>query len=390
MVSSILSNNIEWHLFTKILFCYLTQCHINETERANLMLRLMALLILSLCLFTQANSENPHISRKDFYITSDKNIRIFVREVRTTKAGATKRVPLLLLHGLRVPGLASFDLPVAGGSLAQDLVAAGYTVYIMDARGYGRSTRPVEMDRDPALSLPVVRSDEVVRDVSAVVEAICQRTKSPQIALLGWATGGHWLGQYASIHTERVSHLILYNTLYGATAHHPTLGHGSDLEDPQHAGQFNAKLLGSYRLSTAQSLMAPWDRAIPVEDKSVWRDPQVADAYIKAALDSDATSSQRTPNSLRSPNGGLEDSFYLAIGRQLWDASLIRARTLVLRSEYDTWSRPEDAKTLGEHLVHARSVSVVTIPQATHLAHLDRAEHGHNRLLTEIFAFLAN
>ena len=33
-----------------------------------------------------------------------------------------------------------FDLPVPGYSLAEDLVAAGYTAYYLDVRGWGNST----------------------------------------------------------------------------------------------------------------------------------------------------------------------------------------------------------------------------------------------------------
>lgn len=353
------------------------------------MLRILTAVILFFCLWTEVAGQDRGITRKDFYVNSDTNVRIFVREVRGAKAATGRQQPILLLHGLRVPGIASFDLPVAGGSLAADLARAGHTVYIMDARGYGNSTRPVEMSQPAEASAPLVRSSEVVRDINAVVEAICRRTRSAQIALFGWATGGHWMGQYASIRTDRVSHLIIHNSLYGVAAAHPTLGRGTDLEDPAHPGRFNARLFGAYRLSTAQSLLAPWDRAIPLDDKSLWRDPAVADAYVKAALDSDPTSHQRTPASLRAPSGAFEDSFYLATGRQLWDASLIRARTLILRSERDNWSRPEDPKALAEHLVHARKVSIVTIPGATHLVHLDRAERGRDRFLQEVLSFLA-
>ncbi|WP_431899960.1 hypothetical protein [Nonomuraea sp. bgisy101] len=72
------------------------------------------------------------------------------------------------------------------------------------------------------------------------------------------------------------------------------------------------------RLNTADSLFPSWDRSIPSKDKTTWRDPAVADAYVKAALASDPTSASRTHASFRSPSGALEDSFYLAptLGRQ--------------------------------------------------------------------------
>jgi pimeloyl-ACP methyl ester carboxylesterase len=346
--------------------------------------------IVTMGLFAQPFAQGHKIKRRDFYVPSDMGVRLFVREVRDMSSNFMKKKPLVLIHGARVPGIASFDLPVSGGSLAADLAVAGYVVYVMDARGYGSSTKPPEMSQSPELNRPLVRSSEVVRDIAAVVEAIRQRSGVDRVALLGWATGGHWAGQYASIYTHRVSHLILYNTLYGSTPIHPTLGRGSDLEDPQRPGRFNTGRYGAYRFNTAESLLPSWDRSIPIEDKSQWRDPAVMSAYQQAAIESDPTARQRTPSSFRAPSGALEDSFYLATGRRLWDASLVRARTLIIRSERDFWSRPEDPKRLAEDLVHAAGVKVVTIAGATHHVHLDRAERGRDRFLQDVISFLSD
>jgi pimeloyl-ACP methyl ester carboxylesterase len=86
----------------------------------------------------------PRVERKDFYVPADRGIRLFVREV--TSAESKQGKPVLLIHGARVPGLASFDLQVRGGSLAEDLAVRGFDVYVMDVRGYGASTRPKEMN----------------------------------------------------------------------------------------------------------------------------------------------------------------------------------------------------------------------------------------------------
>jgi pimeloyl-ACP methyl ester carboxylesterase len=56
---------------------------------------------------------------------------------------------------------------------------------------------------------------------------------------------------------------------------------------------------------------------------------------------------------LRAPNGVLEDSFYQATGRPLWNASSIYVPTLVIAGAYDTWSFPEDREGLMRDLVHA-------------------------------------
>ncbi|GAA2207454.1 alpha/beta fold hydrolase [Nonomuraea monospora] len=324
------------------------------------------------------------VKRSDFQVTSDPGVRIAVREVSVQGAGRD-RPPVLLLHGARVPGVASFDLRVPGGSLAEDLARAGHRVYVMDARGYGGSTRPAALSRPAEENRPAVRSDEVVRDIAAVVDRIAPEG---EVALLGWATGAHWLGQYAAANPGRVSHLVLYNTLYGPVDGHPTLGRGSDNEDPAHPGRFNAAAYGAYRFSTGASLLPSWDSSIPAEDKTTWRDPALVDAYVKAALASDPTSGTRTPPSLRAPSGAMEDSFYLATGRQLWDAGTITARTLIVRSERDFWSRPQDVTRLREHLVHARDVREVELPEATHYVHLDRADRGRERFVREVVNFL--
>lgn len=332
-------------------------------------------------------SRDDDLVRTDFHVTSDPGVRIAVREVRPARTDPG-RPPVLLLHGARVPGIASFDLPVAGGSLGADLARSGHRVYIMDARGYGDSTRPPALSEPPERNAPAVRSSDVVRDIGAVVDSLTRRARADQVALLGWATGGHWLGQYASTQPARVSHLILFNTLYGPLDGHPTLGRDSDNEDPQHPGRFNADQYGAYRLSTAASLLPSWDNSIPVEDKAQWRDPAVVASYQKAALASDPTSGTRSPASFRAPSGAMEDSFYLATGRQLWDASMLTARTLILRSEYDFWSRRGDVALLREHLVHARAARSVELTGATHYAHLDRTERGRGQFLEEVTAFL--
>ncbi|WP_346293720.1 alpha/beta hydrolase [Sphaerothrix gracilis] len=331
-------------------------------------------------------SAQAEIQRQDFNVQSEPGIELHVREVWDS-ADTDSKPPIILIHGARVPGIASFDLPVVGGSLAADLAQAGHRVFVMNVRGYGSSTR---LGQDGSREgEPLVNSNEVVRDIGAVVQAIAERTANSDVALLGWATGGHWAGMYASLHPETVSHLIMYNALYGAHEGHENLGRGSSLSAPNDANRFNTARFGAYRLNTADSLLPSWDRAIPVEDKAEWRDPEVAEAYQRVALASDPTSESRNPPSFRAPSGAMEDSFYLALGRQLWDAATITARVLIIRSENDFWSRPEDVTTLQAHLVNAVEVEAVKLQGATHHVHLDRGEKGRDAFLETVTRFLA-
>jgi pimeloyl-ACP methyl ester carboxylesterase len=326
------------------------------------------------------------VMRIDFFVESDPTTQLAVREV-TAPNVTSVRSPVILIHGARVPGLASFDLKARNGSLAVELSGAGLRAFIMDARGYGGSTRTGQ-DGDPVGRPPLARSNEIVRDIVAVTAEVRKRTGAHQVALFGWATGGHWAGMFASRYPEVVSHLAILNSLYGRHTGHPTLGPGGRLTDKSDPSRLDSSKVGAFGFSTAASLRPAWDASIPVEDKSVWRDPAVLDAYETAALASDPESGARNPPSFRAPTGAMADSFELASGRKLWDASSITARVLLLRSEYDFWSREADLDDLARDLIHARSVKAERLVGATHFVHLDRAEHGRDALVKELISFL--
>ncbi|MEO1145167.1 MAG: alpha/beta fold hydrolase [Cyanobacteria bacterium J06638_22] len=213
------------------------------------------------------------ISREDFFVESDPGIEIFVREV-VTNVNSTG-VPILLIHGGGPGGIASFDLDIPGYSLAADFAQAGHPVYVINVRGWERSTRPTVLDAPADRNPPAVTSEEAVRDIDAVIEWIGDRTGQPQVALIGWATGGHWAGLHTSQNNDAVSHLIMLNSLYGVDAPWPLT---ERFEDPNEPGTFDPSG-GAYRLVDYEGFLRGWDNSIPVDDTTQWRDPAVADAY---------------------------------------------------------------------------------------------------------------
>jgi pimeloyl-ACP methyl ester carboxylesterase len=248
--------------------------------------------------------------------------------------------------------------------------------------------RPATLDVPARDNPPAVTGEQVVADIASVVDWVRSATRHDRVDIVGWATGGHWAAWYASRYPRRVENLVVYNSLYGKLDDHPTLGHGSIYEDPARPGHFDDARHGAYRLSDGPSLLTSWDASIPTEDKSRWRDPRVADAYVEQALASDPTSENREPPSFRAPTGAMKDSFQLAIGQQLWDARRITARTLIMRSEHDFWSREGDMPTLAADLRQAKEVRTVRLTGATHFAHLDRNKHGRAQLIQELVRWL--
>src|SRR5688500_16913041 len=160
--------------------------------------------ILTLAMAATITQAPPSVVRKDWKVRGEVG-HLGVREVRTARSARAR--PVLLLHGARVPGVASFDLPVPGGSLAADLAREGHRVFIVDARGYGASDRPEALDAPPSANPPAVTGEQVVRDIASVVDRLRATTGHDRVDLVGWATGGHWAAWYASEHPDRVAHL---------------------------------------------------------------------------------------------------------------------------------------------------------------------------------------
>lgn len=326
------------------------------------------------------------IHRSDSKVRTVDGVNIAVRAVT---ADAPARTPMVMLHGTRIPGISEFDLPVPNGSLAADLALLGHACLIPDARGFGGSDRPAAMALPPAQSRPIARSIEITRDVDAAVDKLRRTSGFERVALMGWGVGATVMLMYAALWPEKVSHLVLYNVLYGGGTAHPRY-RDHPLEDPARPGQFNAAHYGGYSYNSPDMLLQKWDKSIPIADKDAWRDPAVAAAFAQALLDGDPTSSERSPPSYRSPNGMLEDSFFMGRGDKLVHASQVYCKVLIIRPELDYFSRPEDISSLRDDLVNAEGVELWEPENATHYIILDRPERGRSDAIKKIADFISS
>lgn len=297
-------------------------------------------------LFSQVSIAQRSVSRNDAMIASDPGVQIFVREVTTGKR--SRKPPILLVHGGGPGGLASFDLPVPGGSLAEDLAREGMDVFIMDVRGWEKSTRP---DYDTTRRWVIAGSSkEASHDIDAVVDYITDKTGKKQVCLFGWATGGQWIGYYACMYPDKISSLIILNSLYNVKA---PWAYYEAFRSRTDTTQFNYVGTSSMRRATKQTLLASWK-------KDSFYDPAVAKAYAETAVGF-------YPDSLLEVPGGYRvEAFYTAQGKGLWHARDIRVPVLVIRGDKDTWSRPEDFAALEQQLINAPKKKFVLLPEGTH------------------------
>ncbi len=196
---------------------------------------------------------------------------------------------------------------------------------------------------------------------------------------MGWATGSQWLGHYAALNPESLSHLIYYNAAYGGPAGGWPLQ--KEFGDPQQPAELNYARYGSYRLATAANLAGRW------REEGI--DAAFLERYIALSMEGDETTKQRDPASFRFPSGPTADTLKLVNGRQSFDASFIRSHVLILRSANDFWSRPVDVQTLNAHLTSAASVKIVEIADVSHYVHLQPTP-DRREFLDAVLAFTAS
>jgi pimeloyl-ACP methyl ester carboxylesterase len=310
--------------------------------------------------------QDVKVQKTDLQIDAlDPGIKLFLREkMPEGNARVPEQNVILFLHGATAPSTCDFDLGYQDYSWADWLVKRGYVVYMGDYRNYGYSTREAAMDQPAPQNQPVSRSYLALRDVEAMVNAIKARRGVNRVTLIGWSWGAMMAGYYASLHSENVGKLVMYAPLYNYPEH-TNLGAGTALQNKRKPSDFNFGL-GAYRLASEAANTGRWNGEIPLDNKDDYRDPAVPAAFWNECMATDPTSNQRNPASLRAPNGVLEDSFYQATGRPLWNAASIYAPTLVIAAAYDTWSFPEDRAGLMRDLVHAPTKRSVLIPDGTH------------------------
>ena len=227
------------------------------------------------------------------------------------------------VHGATYPAETAFDLPIEGVSMMDLIAARGYDVYLVDVRGYGRSTRPPEMSQPPEANKPLVSTEVAAHDLGAAVDYILKKRKVSKINVMGWSWGTSIAGMYTSGHNDKVSRLVLYAPQWIRT-------------EPQAPAAANAPPLGAYRLVSKDSAKARWLKGVAEDKQADLIPPGVFEAWANATWATDPESSKHNPPMLRATNGVMDDSMkYWSAGKAQYDPGKITVPTLLLHAEWD-------------------------------------------------------
>src|SRR5262245_9320142 len=135
------------------------------------MIRILAGVLAATVMSAAAQGQTQLLAEEMMVPSVDAGIQIYVRNKRPADMAVFRpEWTVVFVHGATNPASTGFDLRFGGQSWMEYIAARGYDVYLLDLRGYGRSTRPNEMDADPKANPPLVRGDVAVRDIASVVD----------------------------------------------------------------------------------------------------------------------------------------------------------------------------------------------------------------------------
>jgi pimeloyl-ACP methyl ester carboxylesterase len=270
-----------------------------------------------------AVAATPQIVMEEFTIPAvDPGIELYVRNKhpKNLKIVSARKI-LLFVHGATYPSETAFDLRLNGLSWMDYIAQHGYDVYLVDVRGYGKSTRPAEMDVPADQNEPIVRTETAVKDVGAAVDFILKRRGVQKLNLMGWSWGTSIMGWYTAQHNYNVVKLVLYAPQW--------LRNAPSLTD-------SGAKLGAYRSVTREAAKSRWLTGVPESKKADLIPAGWFEAWAGATFATDPVGAASTPPVLRAPNGVIADGReFWSADKPLYDPADIRVPTFLAHAEWD-------------------------------------------------------
>ena len=313
------------------------------------------------------------IAMEEFMVPSgDAGIDLYVRNKHPQGVNAYANEKILLyVHGSTYPSETAFDLQLNGMSWMDYIASHGYDVYLVDLRGYGKSTRPPEMSQPADMNAPIVRTEQAAKDVSAAVNFILKRRGAFKLNLLGWSWGTSIMGLYTTQNNDKVNKLVLYAPQWVRNTPALTDSGGK---------------IGAYRTVSKDAAKVRWLTGVPEAKKADLIPAGWFDAWADATFATDPVGSKLTPPTLRAPNGTVLDTReFWAAGKPLYDPGLIKVPTFLAHAEWDQDLPSYMLYAYFEKLTGAPYKRYVQIGEGTHTVIMEK---NRMQLFTAVQQFL--
>ncbi len=334
-------------------------------------MRAYHMLILAASLAASAAEADDVVTEDRMIPSATPGIELFVRNKHLAVPPAPRADrTLLFIHGATYPAETSFDLPIEGKSMMDMFAEAGFDVFLVDVRGYGRSTRPAEMDKPTQDNSPLATSDEAGADLGSAVDYVRGLRKIPRLNLVGWSWGTSIAGRYTAGHNDRIERLVLYAPAW--TFEPPVAAPGDKLP--------------AYRLVDKETARKRWYNGVAETERAALIPPGVFDRWWEETLATDPVGSKMNPPKLRAPNGvRAEFAQFWQAGKPFYDPAEIKVPTLLIHAEWDADLPSYMARNVFARLTNAPYKRFVELGQGTHTVMLEK---NRRQFFDEILAFL--
>ena len=335
-------------------------------------MRVSYLLALAGCLAASAARAEGVVTEDHMIKSTTPGIELFVRNkhLATLPAPSADRT-LLFIHGATYPAETSFDLAVEGKSIMDMFAQAGFDVFLVDVRGYGRSTRPAEMDQPAQDNPPVATSDEAGADLGSAVDYVLSLRNIAKLNLMGWSWGTSITGRYTAGHNDKIERLVLYA---------PAWTFDPPVDPPKDK-------LPAYRLVEKENAKKRWYMGVAEDQREALVPPGVFDRWWDATLATDPVGSKMNPPKLRAPNGVFaEFTQFWRAGKPFYDPAEIKVPTLLIHAEWDADLPSYMAHKVFAQLTHARYKRLVELGQGTHTIIMEK---NRKQFFDEVLSFLS-
>jgi len=301
---------------------------------------------------TASHASSSKLLVEEFMVpATDPDVQLFVRNKRPADLSHfTPDNVVLFVHGATTPSETTFDQKFDGLSWMDDLANHGFDVYLVDIRGYGKSSRPKAMSEPPAANPPQVRTVTAAKDFGSAVDFILKRRQIPSLNVIGWSWGTAITALYTTQHNDKVNRLVLYAPIW--------------LRDQKSTNKKD-KPVDAYRYVQPEKVVQFLLKGAP-EGKELmpaaWQEQ-----WIQATYTTDPDGFKANPKYVRAPNGVKQDQReYWMSGKPIYDPANIRRPTLIILGAWDAVTPVKFAKAIFDKLENAYPKSLVVLNEGTH------------------------
>jgi pimeloyl-ACP methyl ester carboxylesterase len=279
-------------------------------------------------------------------------LSLFLRLLAATRDGAKPRRAVIYVHGATFPSALSIAHRFDGRSWRDALCAAGFDVWALDFYGFGGSGRYPEMDRPAADNSPLCVAEDATKQLEAAIRFILGHQDIEKISLISHSWGSMPAGLFAGAHPALVDRLVLFAPI---------------------AQRAHEKMPASFPAWRIVTLQDQWNRFVedvPAQEPAVLSRVHFEE-WGERYLDSDSESRAREPAAVKTPLGPFSEIIRAWHGQLAYDPAQVRAPVAIIRGEWDSLMRDDDARWLFDAFTGSPIKRDIKIGRGTHLMHLE-------------------